>query len=95
MSGQYRPDDLIYFANGPRQGDIAIRPALGGEAVCVSPVAGEQPRIGRELLYQPTGEKTSTGMRIYTLVVSGRLADVDAGAVARVAGANVREGAST
>lgn len=80
MSGQYRPDDLIYFADGPRKGDIAIRHPDTGEAVCVSPVSGEAPRIGRELLYTNTGEHTATGMRIYKLVAAGREGGIQASA---------------
>lgn len=71
----YRPDALIYFADGPRQGDTAVIPPLGGDAVCVSPVPGEQPRVGRELLYANTGEHTATGMRIYRLAVPGRTSE--------------------
>lgn len=82
MSGNYRPEDLIYLSDGPRQGDLLIAPGHIGQLV-VSPVYNAKPTPGLELLYGPTKEKTSEGCRIYKLVTAGRVADVDAGAVAR------------
>lgn len=94
MSGNYRPEDLIYLSDGPRQGDLLLAPNHIGP-VCISSVRNAKPTMGLDHLYEDTGSKTAEGMRIYRLVVPLRLADVDAGAVARVVGANVREGAST
>ena len=74
MSGQYRPEDLIYLSDGPRQGDLLLAPGHIGQ-VCVSSVRNAKPAMGLDHLYEDTGTRTAEGCRIYRLAVPGRTSE--------------------
>jgi hypothetical protein len=63
-----RPEDFIYLTDGPRQGDRLIAPGHTGK-ICIGLVAGSTPKLGAELVYEPTLTKTSEGMRVYRMLV--------------------------
>jgi len=68
------PEDFIYLNDGPRAGDRLIARGHTGK-VCLAFVPNGRPRLGAELIYEPTTLKTSDGMLVYRLVVPGRVED--------------------
>jgi hypothetical protein len=73
---ELKPEDFIYLSDGPRGGDRLIAPGHTGK-VCLAFVPNGVPKLGAELIYEPTQSKTAEGMRVYRLVVAGRLPEVE------------------
>lgn len=72
LARDLKPEDFIYLADGPRQGDTLEAPGHSGK-VCVGFAPRVPPRLGAELVYQWDGSKTSEGARCYRYVPPGRL----------------------
>lgn len=76
---ELHPEDFIYLNDGPRAGDRLIAPGHSGK-VCIAFVPNGVPKLGAELIYEPMqGVKTADGMRVYRMVVRGRLEEHDDG----------------
>lgn len=66
------PADFVYLQDGPRQGDTILAPGHTGRIV-LGLAPNVPPRLGAELVYQPTTSKTAEGNRVYRLSVPGRV----------------------
>jgi hypothetical protein len=64
------PADFLYLTDGPRQGDTILAPGHTGKIV-LGFAPNVPPRLGSELLYQPTKVRTADGARCYEYVPPG------------------------
>jgi hypothetical protein len=71
---QLTPADFIHLQGGPRDGDTLLAPGHTGK-VCLGLVPNQVPRLGAELVYEPTGKKTAEGARVYRLILRQLAAD--------------------
>lgn len=69
VAAQLTAADFIHLQDGPRQGDRLIAQAHTGK-ICIGLAPNVAPRVGAELIYEPTGIKTSEGARVYRLSVA-------------------------
>lgn len=67
-SNTLSPADFIHLQGGPRDGDTLLAPGHTGK-VCLGLAPNVPPRLGAELIYEPTGKKTAEGARVYRQVV--------------------------